>query len=142
MGGPIGVGIVATGAIVYFGASASNAELNANAAYDEEWQSVAAYNQAVLAHPRPLPLAGRYTSPQRRQFEYERARDTCNAAVAESGNRCADLSRLIDHAKRCISLYQAWDDKWDQGNHAKKIATWQTRLGNLKDEHNENCTDK
>jgi RHS repeat-associated protein len=30
-----------------------------NAAYDEEWQSVAAYNQAVLAHPRPLPLAGR-----------------------------------------------------------------------------------
>jgi RHS repeat-associated protein len=32
-----------------------------NAAYDDEWQSVAAYNQAVLAHPRPLPLAGRYT---------------------------------------------------------------------------------
>jgi RHS repeat-associated protein len=30
-----------------------------NAAYDEEWQSVAAYNQAMLAHPRPLPLAGR-----------------------------------------------------------------------------------
>ena len=32
-----------------------------NAAYGAEWQSVIAYNQAVLAHPRPLPLAGRYT---------------------------------------------------------------------------------
>lgn len=32
----------------------------ANAANDEEWQSVAAYNRAVLAHPRPNPvLAGR-----------------------------------------------------------------------------------
>jgi len=39
--------------------SAINAE---NTAYGEEWQSVIAYNQAVLAHPRrPLPLAGRYT---------------------------------------------------------------------------------
>ena len=37
--------------------TAINAE---NAAYDAEWQSVAAYNQAVLAHTRRVPsLAGR-----------------------------------------------------------------------------------
>jgi len=41
--------------------STANAELNANAAYDAEMQSVIAYNNAILAHPRPSPasLAGR-----------------------------------------------------------------------------------
>jgi hypothetical protein len=58
-GGPVGVIYAATGATVYASVQASSAEINANAAYDAEWQSVIAYNQATLAHPRPLPLAGR-----------------------------------------------------------------------------------
>jgi RHS repeat-associated protein len=118
---------------------AYNAE---NAAYDAELQAIHNLNQVLLTRPRPVPpLAGRYTPDQQRQREYERARDTCNAAVPDSGNLCSNLSRQIDHTKRCISLYESWDDRWAPGRHASKIATWQQRLSNLKRDHNDNCTD-
>jgi RHS repeat-associated protein len=113
-----------------------------NAAYDAELQAIHNLNQVLLTRPRPVPpLAGRYTPDQQRQREYERARDTCNAAVPDSGNLCSNLSRQIDHTKRCISLYESWDDRWAPGRHASEIATWQQSLSNLKRDHNDNCTD-
>jgi len=96
VGGPLGVGIAATGAIVYFGASASNAELNASAAYDEEMQSVVAYNNAILAHPRPIPasLAGRYTGKKRRKWND----DDCETMFASDTQSCNSLQEPADRA--------------------------------------------
>jgi RHS repeat-associated protein len=96
VGGPVGVGIAATGAIVYFGGSASNAELNANAAYDEEMQSVIAYNNAILAHPRPSPasLAGRYTGKKRRKWND----DDCETMFASDTQSCNSLPEPSDRA--------------------------------------------
>jgi len=70
--------------------SAINAE---NAAYGDEWQSVIAYNQAVLAHPRPSPLAGRYTGDKPPsnddddgcKKEWEEAYERCRGLIANSG---------------------------------------------------------
>jgi len=40
---------------------ASSAEINANKAYAQEVQAIAKLNTALLAHPSPFSLAGRYT---------------------------------------------------------------------------------
>jgi len=77
-----------------------------------------------------------------RQSAYQKAKDFCDRPPRRSGNKCSDLSRLIDHAKRCIDLTQQFDDNWNPGRHADKISQWKTRLQNLKDQHRTQCTVK
>ncbi len=81
-----------------------------------------------------------YIGPEERQLEYEQAKNFCdNQQPRPTGNACADLSAWIDHAERCVALMNAWDQKWLPGRHDPKVATWQNRLQNLKDEHNRRC---
>jgi RHS repeat-associated protein len=77
-----------------------------------------------------------------RQGQYVRAKQFCDEQPRSSGDQCRDLSRLIDHAKRCIFLYQEWDKNWLPGRHSNKISTWQNRLDNLKKIHRLQCTTK
>ncbi|HET7832321.1 MAG TPA: Ig-like domain repeat protein [Gallionella sp.] len=81
-------------------------------------------------------------SDAQRQAEYERAKKFCDTPPPPSGNDCSTLSKQIDHAEQCISLYEAWDNKWLLGRHGEKIQTWRNRLQNLKDEHKRKCTNK
>lgn len=77
-----------------------------------------------------------------RQAQYQRAKDFCDNGPEETGNKCGDLSRQIDHAEKCIDMYEAWDSTWYPGRHADKISTWRNRLTNLKAEHKRCCTTK
>lgn len=81
-------------------------------------------------------------SDAQRQSEYEVAKNFCDTPPPSGSNDCSTLSRKIDHAEQCISLYEAWDNKWLQGRHDKKLQSWRNRLQNLKDEHKRNCTNK
>ena len=75
-----------------------------------------------------------------RQAEYRRAKDFCDTPPPPGGNDCSTLSRQIDHAEETIRRYEAWDAKWLPGRHAAKLETWKKRLQNLKEEHNQKCT--
>jgi type VI secretion system secreted protein VgrG len=77
-----------------------------------------------------------------RQAEYVQAKNFCDTPPPPGGNECATLSSQIDHAKKCINLYEAWDSKWFPGRHSDKIQTWTNRLDNLKAEHKQKCTNK
>jgi type VI secretion system secreted protein VgrG len=77
-----------------------------------------------------------------RQSEYERAKNFCDIPPPQSDNECSNLSKAIDHAERCVSLYDQWDGKWLPGRHAIKIASWKQRIQNLKNTHRQRCTNK
>ena len=128
MGGPLGVGVAATGAIVYFGASASNAELNANAAYDEEWQSVIAYNQAMMAKKKPFtfapmplpqfapgtargnpyPLAGRYSGGD------DGGNDDCPKRWTDARRYCSGLSAMPRRSPEWKNYKNIWGGNYDR----------------------------
>jgi RHS repeat-associated protein len=93
-----GVGAVATGAIVYYGASATSAEMNANAAYDQELQAIHKMNQALLAHPRPRPLAGR--NCKKGDTEVDVCRELLSAEVASCRENATDEESL----EHCLQL--------------------------------------
>ena len=97
------------------------------AAYDEEWQSVAAYNQAVLAHPRPLPLAGRYTN---RQADYEDYKSRCDQPAPPGLSGCAKRIWLLQRKTDCRDLRWRWDEKYDPGRHANDIANLNQGIAN------------
>jgi type VI secretion system secreted protein VgrG len=86
--------------------------------------------------------SGTQSSAQDRQSEYINAKRFCDTPPPPGSNECSTLSRQIDHAKQCIKLYEAWDQKWLPGRHDEKIVGWKNRLQNLKDEHNRKCTQK
>ena len=77
-----------------------------------------------------------------RQKEYDRAKELCDASVPAGANPCATLSRLIDHALKCIELYDAWDKRWLPGRHDTKIDDWKRREKELKEKHRRDCTTK
>jgi type VI secretion system secreted protein VgrG len=77
-----------------------------------------------------------------RQSEYLQAKNFCDSPPPPGSNDCATLSRQIDHAKQCISLYQSWDSRWSPGRHATKLQDWTNRLNQLKAEHKSKCTNK
>ena len=88
------------------------------------------------------PATDRENPDVLRQMEYERAKNFCDSPPPEGGNDCASISRKIDHAEKCVSLYSQWDDKWLAGRHAKKIADWKQRIVNAKQEYSQKCTQK
>lgn len=77
-----------------------------------------------------------------RQADYQFAKNFCDTPPPEGRNDCATLSSQIDHAEKCINLYEAWDAKWLPGRHSQKMNEWRNRLQNLKDEHKQKCTNK
>ena len=76
---------------------------------------------------------------EERQREYEIAKNFCDTPPQPGDNKCATLHRQIEHAKKCIELYEEWDKKWLPGRHAQKIQERKNRLNNLKEEHKKNC---
>ena len=82
-----------------------------------------------------------------RQAEYEIAKNFCDNMGPEdkhssdTDSKCSYLSRAIDHAEKCVDLYEEWDEKWLPGRHADKIFSWQNRIDNLKREHRLWCTE-
>jgi RHS repeat-associated protein len=79
------------------------------------------------------------TPAERRQFEYERAKDRCDRPIEPGPDRCSTLSKQIDQAEDVIRLYEAFDAKYGITKHAKKIEQWKNRIKALKDEHNKDC---
>jgi len=92
---------------------------------------------AILSTPGDTP-----TDDSARQAEYQRAKNFCDTPPPPGSNDCSTLSKQIDHAEQCISLYEAWDAKWLPGRYSQKIQTWRNRLQNLKDKHKRECTNK
>ncbi len=92
---------------------------------------------ATLSTPGDTP-----TDDSARQAEYQRAKNFCDTPPPPGSNDCSILSKQIDHAEQCISLYEAWDAKWLPGRHSQKIQTWRNRIQNLKDKHKRECTNK
>lgn len=114
-GGPVGVIYAATGATVYASVQASSAEINANAAYDAEWQSVAAYNQAILAHPRPLPLAGRYTGgkpPNAGGGGHDD--DDCDKERRNARDFCSDLEAMQRNSPEWKNYVNIWGGNFER----------------------------
>lgn len=87
---------------------------------------------------------GPSSSSSQQQREYERYKDFCNSPVPDTGNRCSDLSKQIDHALKCIELREAWNRRWPvAGSHAQQeINNWRKRVQDLKNEYNRKCTGK
>lgn len=85
-----------------------------------------------------------FIGPVERQTEYKQAKYYCDEQKpTPSDDECSTLSAEIDHAERCISLYEAWDEKWIPGRHDdNRLLTWRIRLQNKKDEHKRKCTTK
>ena len=94
------------------------------------------------AYGQIFPMSSADSESAQRQAEYERAKNFCDSPPPQTGNECSDLSKAIDHAERCVSLYETWDAKWLPGRHSEKISSWKNRIQNLKDEHNRKCTNK
>lgn len=72
--------------------------------------------------------SGTQSSAQDRQSEYINAKRFCDTPPPPRSNECSTLSRQIEHAKQCIKLYEAWDQKWLPGRHDEKIVGWKNRL--------------
>jgi type VI secretion system secreted protein VgrG len=120
------------------------------------WGAAGAAGAAALTIPGDTPqsasaaAAANAASPpgqsqaqsQERQAEYEYAKNWCDTPPPEGANECASLSIAIDHAEKCVDLYEAWDAKWAPGRHAQKISERKNRIENLKDEHRKKCTNK
>jgi RHS repeat-associated protein len=80
---------------------------------------------------------------QQKQADYDAYKDACRPLyLPVVMDPCAQLSRQIDHAERCIALRQAWDDKWMPGRHTEEILNLLIRLQNLKDKYSSDCTKK
>jgi type VI secretion system secreted protein VgrG len=82
------------------------------------------------------------SSDTQRQRDYDLAKRFCDSPAPAGSNPCATLHNQIEHALKCIALYEAFDAKWAPGRHADKIASWKNRLQNLKDQHKRDCTNK
>ncbi|EAY9565644.1 RHS repeat protein, partial [Salmonella enterica] len=79
--------------------------------------------------------------------EYQKAKKFCDNKQPEPfrkryENQCAFLSDKINHAQKCVDLYNDWDNKWFPGRHDEKITSWENRINNLKEEYEKACTDK
>ena len=113
------------------------------AQYDEAVAAVAVAN----AVPDADDAASDAEEPAatQRQREYDYMKDFCDNQIPQSSpdvHRCSTLSAKIDHAERCVALYEAWDEKWLPGRHSQKISEWKTRTENVKEEHRRRCTTK
>ena len=107
-------------------------------------QAINPYVQPLIASALDSVLlnasANSSSAAAERQTDYARAKNFCDMPPPPGGNDCSTLSRQIDHAAEVIRRYEAWDLKWSPGRHAEKINSWKNRLQNLKDEHNQKCT--
>jgi RHS repeat-associated protein len=115
--------------------STINAE---NAAYGAEWQSVIAYNQAMLAHPPAPALAGRYTQEEIDYQEYkDRCKEPAPAGLGKCGKAIWRLQRNID----CRDMRWRWEDKYKKNipGHFDQINNLNRGIPNLQDWIDRNC---
>ena len=77
-----------------------------------------------------------------REAEYRPMKRQCDKKPRKTGDKCADLSREIDHYENCAAWYEHWDNKWQPGRHATKIQNWKNRVENLKRQYDRECTGK
>ena len=75
-----------------------NAINGENAAYDAEMQSIILYNQAMMMHPRPLPLAGRYTA-DRKPGGGGDDNDDCDKEWRDAAEYCSQLDDIPRNSK-------------------------------------------
>ena len=86
-----------------------------NAAYDAEWQSVAAYNQAILAHPRPLPLAGRYTGGKPPSAgNGGNDDDDCRKQWRDAREYCAGVGAIPRSSPQWNDYEEIWGGSYDR----------------------------
>lgn len=86
---------------------------------------------------------GPSSESNQRQREYQRYKDFCNSPVPDTGNRCSDLSKQIDHALKYIDLIEAFDARWNPGRHANNsLQQLQNTMKKLKEQYNSECTGK
>ena len=83
------------------------------AAYDEEWQSVIAYNQAMLAHP-PRPLAGRYTDRDRRPGKPGNGDKDCDQQWENARAYCADLLAMPRNSPEWKKYQELWGGNYNR----------------------------
>jgi RHS repeat-associated protein len=95
----------------------------------------------AMSNSAGVPSADLSTSGLR-QAEYEQAKNFCDKPPPSGGSECSSLSKAIDHAEKCVALYEQWDMKWFEGRHQEKLQTWKNRIKNLKDEHKRKCADQ
>ena len=128
----------------------------AGTAFEAAAAAAAGYSPASAANQNAFALDGdrsrgrgdpaaarqRDSSAGLRQSEYVRAKNFCDKPPPSGSNDCSTLSKQIDHAEQCISMYESWDNKWLPGRHDEKLAGWRNRLQNLKNTHNAKCTQK
>lgn len=148
--GDIGItGVVAAGILVVGGTAVI---LTVNHGLNEMIAAQDKYNEAIDTHrddqrrsvqPTRTIIKNNpdYSDPQRGR-EHKRAKDFCDSTPPLGENECSNISKQIDHAKKCIELYENWDERWQPGRHNPKLDTWKQRLQNLKDAHRRRCTEK
>lgn len=153
LGDIVVTGVVAAGILVAGGTAVI---LTVNHGLNEMIAAQDKYNEAIDARRNDKqPLAQRAhvflpVSPGKpystlnedelRQAEYERAKDFCNSPPQDTDNECSDLSKKIDHAEKCVKLYEAWDDRWEPRRHrGNRIAEWNNRIKKYKEEHKRKC---
>ena len=92
-----------------------NAINGENAAYDEEMQSVIAYNNAMLAHPpAPLSLAGRYTDRDRRPGQPGNGDKDCDEQWENARAYCADLLAMPRNSPEWKKYYELWGGNYNR----------------------------
>ena len=76
-----------------------------------------------------------------RQKEYERMKKQCDKKPRQTGNKCTDLSREIDHQENCFAWYSWWDNKWIPGDnkHLIKKQNFEIRAERLKKQYKREC---
>jgi RHS repeat-associated protein len=106
------------------------------AAYDEEWQSVAAYNQAMIAHPRPPALAGRYTQ---RDLDWQEYKNRCDTPEPPGLGACTERIMKLQRKIDCRDMRWTWDQKYDPGRHANDINNLSKGIQKDQDWIEKNC---
>lgn len=74
-----------------------------------------------------------------RQGEYEAYKRRCGEKPPGGLDECEELRWLIQRAKDCQRMRQAWDDKWQPGRHAQEIAKLDREIRNLQKRLENRC---
>ena len=93
-----------------------------------------------LANSMGAANASPITNTEQRQKEYEIAKNICDQPQPPGPLDCSGLSSQIHRAEAVIKRYEEWDAKYLPGRHAEKIQGWKNRLKDLKEQHNQKCT--
>jgi hypothetical protein len=115
IGTVVGAGAATLGGYGYYGYETIHAVQNANAADQELLQSTSQMNQALLAHPRPQSLAGRYTDMDRRPGKpgnYDD--DDCEKFWEDARAYCSEVASIPRKSRKWKEYQQIWGGSYDR----------------------------